>query len=300
MGKIAFVFPGQGSQYIGMGREIYEFSVAARRVLDDMPDAKRLIFESLTEAELKADAQTVIFAADLMCAAALTERGVTAGGAAGFSLGEIPAAVFCGILDQKAAYDFVNFRAAAMKQCADDTPGGMFAVLGLSADDVEKICTKVIGAYPANYNCPGQTVVSCAEQQYGELTGAFISHGGKSVKLAVSGPFHSPYMERAAQRCAEYLTGVAFKKPCIPLYANATGQPYGDARTLLARQIDGPVLWRKTIERMAADGFDVFVEAGPGAVLSGLIKRIDASLTVLNVCDGASLEKTLDALGAFI
>jgi len=299
MGKIAFVFPGQGSQHIGMGREIYEASAAARRLLDDMPDVKRLVFDSQLESELTANAQPALFAADLMCAAALNERGVTADGAAGFSLGEIPTAVYCGILSRQAAYDFVNIRAAAMKRCADDTPGGMFAVLKLGVDDVEEICASA-GAYPANYNCPGQTVVSCAEQQYGELTGAVISRSGKAVKLAVSGPFHSPYMERAAQRCAEYLTGVSFNEPAMPLYANATGRPYGDARALLARQIDHPVLWQKTIERMAADGFDIFVETGPGAVLSGLIKRIDASLTVLQVCDKASLETTLDALSAYI
>jgi [acyl-carrier-protein] S-malonyltransferase len=234
-----------------------------------------------------------MFLADMACAVALAERGVAAQGAAGFSLGEIPAACFVGLMDAAQAFGFVCQRAKAMQECSERHGGGMFALLGLSAGQVEGICARLPQAYPANYNCPGQTVVACADAAADALKQAASDQGGKAVKLAVSGAFHSPYMDAAGESIAAYLEEMAFGETQIPLYANATARTYGDPRELLAQQVNHPVLWQKTIENMVADGFDTFIELGPGKTLAGLIKKIDAGARACSVSDMESLENAV-------
>jgi len=300
MGKIAFVFPGQGAQRAGMGADIVKHSEAARRVIESLGSDAYDLIHTATDAELllTVNTQPALFAVGLACAEALTERGVRAEAVAGFSLGEVTAATFCGLMDTWTAYGFVKTRAAAMQACAEANPGGMFAVIKLSAEDTENLCAQIDGVWPANYNYPGQTVVSCTEEAAALFAKAVTECGGKTVKLAVNGAFHSPLMVNASDAAAEYLRGVTFNESRIPLYANVTAMPYGDAADLLARQITSPVLWQRTIENMVKDGCDTFIETGPGAVLSGLIKKIDPSLRTFNVCDSASLEIAVRELAA--
>lgn len=295
MGKIAFVFAGQGAQYAGMGKDLYDASPAARAVFDLAgEEVKRLCFSGPADAlNRTVNAQPCLFSVDLACAEALNEAGVYAEGAAGFSLGEIPALSFCGLLGTEDALALVRLRADAMQRCANEHPGAMIAVLRLTAEQVEAVCAELDGAYAVNFNAPGQTVVACAEQTAEQLTSRISSLGGKALRLAVGGAFHCPFMRGAREALGDFVSGRSFGKMRIPLYANATGEVYADPEALIPRQVASPVLWQKTIERMRMDGFDRFVEVGPGQVLSGLIKKIDPNAFVFSAGDLPSLKRTV-------
>ncbi|MGI6166962.1 MAG: ACP S-malonyltransferase [Eubacteriales bacterium] len=299
MGKIAFVFAGQGAQYAGMGRNLYEKYSAVRPVFDLLGERLKNLafFGPADELNLTENTQPCLFAVDLACAALLNEEGIYADALAGFSLGEIPAVCHAGILGLREAFDFVRYRARAMQAAAAENPGAMLAVLKLPAEKVEEICARIDGAYPVNYNCPGQTVVACAERCVTSLSTAVQNYGGRGVRLPVSGPFHSPCMSGASEKIRVYLKDKNPGKMRIPVYSNVTAQVYDDKPwELLSRQVSSPVLWQRTIENMISDGVDTFVEVGPGRVLSGLISRINPDVLVLNVCDAGSLESIIGAL----
>ncbi|MDR1664346.1 MAG: ACP S-malonyltransferase, partial [Clostridiales bacterium] len=252
MGKIAFVFPGQGAQAVGMGLALYEKYPSARAVFDRAGEAvKKLCFEgSQADLDITVNAQPCLFTVDLACAAALNERGVYAAGAAGFSLGEIPALAHCGLLNAEQAFDLVAFRGEIMQDCAARNPGGMLAVMGLDAAAVMEICGETRGAYPANFNSEKQTVVAFGEQSFDALKEAVSARGGKAIRLATSGAFHCPFMDGAAAGMADYAANLPFGAMKTPLYANATARVYENPAALVARQINSPVLWRETIENM--------------------------------------------------
>jgi len=296
MDKIAFVFAGQGSQTVGMGRDLYDHYHTVKQLFDMSAPIRELCWSGPKEQlDITINSQPALFLTDLACAVVLTENGVAAEGAAGFSLGEIPAACYAGLMTPPEAFDFVCHRAQTMQSCSEKQKGCMFAVMRLSDVEIENICT-ALDAYPANYNCPGQTVVACAASCAERFRQAVSDQGGKALPLPVSGAFHSPLMDAAAESIAAYLENADLGVLRIPLYANFTARVYGDPRELLPRQVNHPVLWQRTIENMISDGFDAFIEVGPGKTLSGLIKKINPGVRIYNVSDMESLENTMKGL----
>lgn len=278
MGKIAFVFPGQGAQYPGMGKSLIE-SEAGRAVFETAdrirPGTSEQCFSG-SEEELKIteNTQPCIFAVSLAAAAAMRELGINPSAVAGFSLGEVTALTFAGCFDTAGGFSLVTKRGQLMQEAAQKTPGRMAAVLKLSPAEVEGLCSEFEGVWPVNYNSPGQIAVAGREEALTEFSTAVKAAGGRATILAVGGAFHSPLMEEASDAFFELVEKATPATPYIPVYANATAEPYSpDIPALLARQIKSPVLWQQTVEGLSREGFDTFVEVGPGKVLSGLIKR---------------------------
>lgn len=303
MGKIAFVFAGQGSQHPGMGQELYQNSPAARAVFDlaeeQQPGIQDLCFAGETELLTQTiNTQPCLYTVDLACAAALAEQGILPQGVAGFSLGELPAATFSGIFPADVGLALVGKRATLMDSCAHNRPGSMAAVVRLTKEQVEDICAGLPGCWPVNYNCPGQTVVAFLEESREALLAAVTAQKGRALPLKVSGAFHSPCMDDAAAAMQQLLLSIPLTAPQLPIYANLTGQLYKGAQlaSILASQVNHPVQWQKTIETMAADGFDTFVEVGPGKTLTGLIQKILPDAVCCNVFDSTSLAETCQML----
>ena len=342
MGKIAFVFAGQGAQYPGMGKEIYEDSPAAKAVFHMAEKIRPGTMEQCFSASKEELGRTVntqpcLFAVDLAIAEALAallkERGVCPQGAAGFSLGELPALAFAGAFggtragafeDGKGAFEdgkgaleggegafadaagweqgfrLVVKRGRAMDQAAQAKEGGMAAVLKLSPETVVSLCREQDDVYPVNFNGPAQTVVAGGKDALKAFAQRVKAEKGLAVPLAVSGAFHSPYMEQAFSQLAGALEDAHYTQASIDVYANVDAKPYpadgGEAKARIAAQVKSPVQWQKTVENMAARGFDTFVEVGPGKTLSGLIKKILPAAAVYNVENAEDLHKTADAL----
>lgn len=305
MGKIAFLFAGQGAQHPGMGQALYQASPAARQALDASeqvrPGTLKQCFQGPEEElTLTLNTQPCLFAVDYACAAAARERGIEPDCLAGFSLGEVAAAAFGGVFSFEEGMRLVMRRAQLMQDCAQAHPGAMLAVLRLSPAQVEAICRQAGQAYPVNYNCPGQTVVACAREVAEQVSQLAAAQRGRALPLKVSGAFHSPWMEEAGRGLAAYLADMTLSQPSLPLYANATAQPYGQdgrqAAGLLARQVYSPVRWQDTLERMAQAGVDTFVEVGAGTTLSGLVRKTLPQAAVYNVSDPQSLEQAWEGI----
>ncbi|MEZ4358483.1 MAG: ACP S-malonyltransferase [Eubacteriales bacterium] len=302
MGKVAFLFAGQGAQYPGMGKELYEISPAAKKVFDSAETIRPGTIEQcfngdMNELSITKNTQPCLFTVDYASAAALTEAGINAEASAGFSLGELAALGFCGILSFKEAFLLVLKRAELMQSAAKRHPGAMTAVLKLDTEDVRKLLNRYNSLFLVNLNCPFQNVVSGSTEQLDEFEKKVLEAGGRYVRLKVSGAFHSPFMEEASVALFDYAKSFEFKQANIPLYANATAAPYeGDLVKLMADQVKSPVLWQASIERMIQDGYDRFVEVGAGKTLSGLVKKIGGAEAILNVEDKKSLANTVEIL----
>ena len=298
MGNTALVFSGQGAQYPGMGKELYECSAAARQVFEMAervrPGTLTQCFEGTKEElSLTINTQPCVFITDLAAAAAVAEKGIRPDFTAGFSLGEIAAIAFAGMLSYEDAFRLVCRRAELMDKAAHEHPGAMAAVMKITPQQTEDICAAFQQAYPVNYNSPAQTVVAAAENEIDALCEKVKESKGKAVKLAVSGAFHSPFMDTAAAGMRDYLQQVTLQDPTIPVYANCTAQPYsGDYRELIAQQINHPVRWQTIVENMIQEGADRFIEVGVGKTLTGLIKKINGDVSAVNI----EKKEGLDAL----
>ena len=305
MGKVAFVFSGQGAQYSGMGESLYKVSAAAHKVFDTAeeirPGTKRQCFEgALEEISITKNTQPCLFCVDLAAAEALREAGIQPDMVAGFSLGEVAAVTFAGVFTQEEGFSLVTKRGEFMQAAAEKVDSAMAAILKLDNAKVEKLCAAHEGVYPVNYNCPGQLVVAGLKPALAEFTADVAASGGRAVPLNVSGGFHSPFMAEAAEKLAAVLENMDTKVPGMPVYANYTAEPYGteDARFLLTKQVMSPVRWQQTVEKMIEAGVDTFVEVGAGKTLCGLIKKTNRAVKVFNVENAETLQTAIEALRA--
>src|SRR5438128_3013539 len=305
MEKIAFCFPGQGSFEAGMGRGISEAVPQARDVFRrgseaSVLDLVRLCFEAEAE-ELYDTAvqQPALVATSLAMLAAIRARGIEPDYVIGHSVGEFAAIAACGAMSDEEAIALVRERGIAMAEAAARHPGSMAAILGLEDEVVETLCRKILGVWPANYNCPGQIVVSGENAAVDECCELAQEAGARrAVKLKVSGAFHSPLVARAADRLRPAIDKVKFQEPVAPFMSTVTARLESAQRMapLLVDQLTAPVRFTQSASELVREGVKTFVEVGPGNVLSGLVKRIDRSVKAVSVNNLASLDKLHETL----
>lgn len=309
MRKIAFVFPGQGAQYVGMGEELSKEYKVAKEVFESASEAigydmEELCFRSSDE-ELKQTEKTQpsILTASYAAYKVLVENGIKPDGVAGLSLGEYSALVASGVIDFKDAVRVVRQRGKYMQEEVPAGVGTMAAILGLSSKDVEDACKEAsdIGVVePANYNCPNQLVIAGEVKSVERAVEICKQKGAKkAVMLPVSAPFHTSMLKGAGEKLSMDLDGLNFNEFNYPLIANVTAEFVGDkssVKKLLVDQVSSPVLWENSIKRMIEDGYNTFVEVGPGKALSKFIKKISRDVDIFNVEDVASLKKTIEEL----
>jgi [acyl-carrier-protein] S-malonyltransferase len=305
-GKIAFMFPGQGSFAPGMGCDIAEAEPAAMAVFDEGSkasglDLRQLCFagtdEELTQTELQ---QPALVTTSLAIDAALRARGIRPDYVVGHSVGEFSALGAAGSMGIFEAIALVRERGLAMAEAAKATPGSMAAILGLADEAVESLCRKIHNVWPANYNCPGQLVISGETDAVDECcTEAEREGARRAIRLRVSGAFHSPLVELAAERLKPAIDKIDFKSPTSHFVSTVTAK-LEDAtryRTLLVEQLTAPVRFTQAASELIGHGVTTFVEVGPGNVLSGLLKRIDSSVRTIPVNDLKSLNAAAQELG---
>lgn len=291
----AYIFPGQGSQFPGMAKEIYESCPHARRLLDE---ADHILGYSITDMMFHGTAddlrQTVVTQPAVFLHSvvmALSSPDFRPDMVAGHSLGEYSAIVAAGALSFEEGLELVSVRANAMQKASETVKGSMAAIIGLCSDTVEEICSSTEGIVTtANYNCDNQVVISGEKSAVERVCAKTKAAGARHViMLSVGGAFHSPLMTQAAGQLAAGIEAAAFKKPSCPVYQNVNALPSTDPeviKTNLLTQLTSPVRWTQTIRNMISDGADTFIECGPGKVLQGFLRHMNGSAQDMDICDG--------------
>lgn len=289
MGRVAFVFSGQGDQHPGMGLSLYQNYPAAKSVFDRCnalrPGTSSQCFSG-TDTELKEtrNTQPCMFAMEMAGAAVLTDLGLFADAAAGFSLGELAALTYGGAFDLETGFELVCRRGELMQRDADKHATAMAAVLKLTSQQVEDLCAGHKDIYPVNYNCPGQITVSGLEASMPAFIADVKNAGGRALPLKVKGAFHSPFMSEAARGFSSELKNINYRPMSVSVYSNMTAEPYQtNVGLLLSDQISSPVRWEDIVRNMIASGVDTFIEVGPGKALCNLIARIDSGVRVFPI-----------------
>ncbi|MGB8002953.1 MAG: ACP S-malonyltransferase [Gaiellaceae bacterium] len=306
-GLVAFCFPGQGSLEVGMGREVAQAVPEAMQVFELGSiaaglDLQRLCFEGseqeLVETEVQ---QPALVATSLAVLAGIRERGIKPDFVVGHSVGEFAALAAAGALKVEEAIGLVRERGLAMAEAARTNPGSMAAILGLDDEVVERICRRILNVWPANYNCPGQIVVSGENPAVDEACLAAEEEGARrAIKLRVSGAFHSPLVARAADRLRPALERAKFSEPTAPFMSTVTARIESARRMapLLVEQLTAPVRFTQAAQELIRQGAHTFVEVGPGNVLAGLVKRIDRSVKTVSVATPEEIDKLEETLAS--
>jgi [acyl-carrier-protein] S-malonyltransferase len=306
MTKVAFCFPGQGSLEVGMGREIAEAvpeAMEVYRIGSEVTgmDLAHLCFEAPLEELVETEVQQpTLVATSLAILAAVRKAGLEPDVVVGHSVGEFAALASVGAMSEGDAIGLVRERGLAMAEAARERPGAMAAILGLEDHLVETLCRKILGVWPANYNCPGQIVVSGENEAVEECCAEAESLGARrAIRLKVSGAFHSPLVGQAGRALKPAIDKVRFADPVKPFMSTVTAkiEPAQRLGSLLVDQLTAPVRFTQAAGELMRGGVTTFVEIGPGSVLSGLVKRIDRGARTFSVNDLASLEKVKEALG---
>ena len=305
MSKIAFIYPGQGAQYIGMGQEFYEQTETGKKTFDkasellgfSMPD---LCFKENDQLNITEYTQAAMVTVSIAMTKVLNELGVFADVTAGLSLGEYAALFAAGVMREEDAITVVRQRGILMQEAVPAGIGAMAAILALENETIEKVTKDIEDVWIANYNCPGQTVIS-GKKEAVDLACEKLKEAGakRTLSLNVSGPFHSGMLVQAGEKLGKVLEGISLNTPSIPYVANVTADYVTDAskvRDLLTRQVSSSVRWQQSVEAMTPDGTNTFLEIGPGKPLNGFIKKISRYVKVMNIEKLADMEKAVEEL----
>ena len=305
MSKIAFIFPGQGAQACGMGKDFYEQTETGKRIFDkatelmgfSMPE---LCFEENDRLDITEYTQAAMVTASIAMMRVLEENGIKPDVAAGLSLGEYCALAAAGVMSDEDAIWTVRQRGILMQEAVPVGEGAMAAILALDAAAIEEVTGAMEGVWIANYNCPGQIVISGEKAAVEEACEKLKAAGAKrAVMLNVSGPFHSGMLADAGEKLGEVLSQVELHEPQIPYVANVTAQyvkSAAEVKELLTRQVSSSVRWQQSVEAMIADGVDTFIEIGPGKTLAGFMRKISRDVKTLNVEKLEDISKVAEAL----
>ena len=305
MSKIAFIFPGQGAQACGMGKDFYEQTETGKRIFDkatelmgfSMPE---LCFEENDRLDITEYTQAAMVTASIAMMRVLEENGIKPDVAAGLSLGEYCALAAAGVMSDEDAIRTVRQRGILMQEAVPVGEGAMAAILALDAAAIEEVTGAMEGVWIANYNCPGQIVISGEKAAVEEACEKLKAAGAKrAVMLNVSGPFHSGMLTAAGEKLGQVLSQVELHEPQIPYVANVTAQyvkSAAEVKELLTRQVSSSVRWQQSVEAMIADGVDTFIEIGPGKTLAGFMRKISRDVKTLNVEKLEDISKVAEAL----